>query len=221
MKGICKSEGCDRPIRARGMCQSCYRRAWADEKRDQLREQNREYYRQNAERVKERTRAYKAANPEQHRASNRAWREANKERSKEVNKAWVEANKEQFRAQQTAWRIANRERLAEERRARRQEDGDRHRAEAAAWRAANPELIRSYKARYRALQMGAKVSAADYREILERSGMVCHICKQPIESRADLHFDHVIPLSKLGPHEPDNIRPAHKFCNLSKGDRVA
>jgi len=33
----------------------------------------------------------------------------------------------------------------------------------------------------------------------------------------DLHFDHVVPLSKGGPHTTENIRPSHSTCNLKKG----
>jgi len=36
----------------------------------------------------------------------------------------------------------------------------------------------------------------------------------------DLHFDHVIPLSKGGPHTYDNIRPAHSWCNMRKGTKL-
>jgi hypothetical protein len=54
---------------------------------------------------------------------------------------------------------------------------------------------------------------------------VCHICSWPIpEAIAHYHplfgtLDHVIPLSKGGTSLPDNILPAHRFCNAYKGDR--
>lgn len=60
----------------------------------------------------------------------------------------------------------------------------------------------------------------DYQSILDRDGMWCHICNQPILERRDLHFDHVIPLAKGGPHAADNIRPSHARCNLAKGARI-
>jgi len=50
--------------------------------------------------------------------------------------------------------------------------------------------------------------------------MVCHICTEGIASLDDLHFDHVIPLSKGGPHAAENIRPSHALCNLRKGARL-
>jgi len=60
-----------------------------------------------------------------------------------------------------------------------------------------------------------------YSAILAKWGMVCHICSSEIESVDDLHFDHVIPLAKEGPHSEDNIRPSHALCNLRKGAKIA
>lgn len=50
--------------------------------------------------------------------------------------------------------------------------------------------------------------------------MVCHICTEAIASLDDLHFDHVIPLAKGGPHAAENIRPAHAICNIRKSARL-
>ena len=50
--------------------------------------------------------------------------------------------------------------------------------------------------------------------------MVCHICRGEIESARDLHFDHVIPVSRGGAHVRENILPSHKRCNLRKGNKL-
>lgn len=49
--------------------------------------------------------------------------------------------------------------------------------------------------------------------------MVCHICGQDIEPH-DLHADHVIPLSRGGPDNQENVRPSHAACNQAKGDSL-
>lgn len=59
-----------------------------------------------------------------------------------------------------------------------------------------------------------------YKDVLERDGMICHICGKKIQSRSDLHFDHVIPLSKGGLHVIENVRPAHALCNRRKAARA-
>jgi 5-methylcytosine-specific restriction endonuclease McrA len=57
--------------------------------------------------------------------------------------------------------------------------------------------------------------------VLERDGMVCHVCAGSIADLSDLHFDHVIPLARGGAHHADNIKPAHALCNLRKSDKIA
>jgi 5-methylcytosine-specific restriction endonuclease McrA len=32
-------------------------------------------------------------------------------------------------------------------------------------------------------------------------------------------MDHIVPISKGGTHTLDNVQMAHRFCNLSKGNR--
>lgn len=72
---------------------------------------------------------------------------------------------------------------------------------------------REHTRRRRYRMGGAKI---DYDAVLARDGMTCHICLHAIESRADLEFDHVIPLSKGGLHVLENVRPAHRSCNRYK-----
>ena len=66
---------------------------------------------------------------------------------------------------------------------------------------------------------GAIVNEADHKAILAEFGMVCHICGQDIASPGDLHFDHVISLTKEGPHSAENLRPSHALCNMRKGTK--
>jgi len=92
-------------------------------------------------------------------------------------------------------------------------------ARGARWVKANPEKHREKCARRRARLVAATVDRVDYQRIRERDEMLCHLCGDPVEP-ADLHFDHVVPLSRGGAHSEDNIAVAHGFCNLSKGTRL-
>jgi 5-methylcytosine-specific restriction endonuclease McrA len=62
--------------------------------------------------------------------------------------------------------------------------------------------------------------------VLREYGSACHICKAEIDltlsrtSRMGLTVDHVIPLSKGGSDELDNLRPAHWICNNRKSDKL-
>jgi 5-methylcytosine-specific restriction endonuclease McrA len=60
---------------------------------------------------------------------------------------------------------------------------------------------------------GRKVDALRYL-VLSTYGTVCHLCGgQGADSP-----DHVIPRSKGGSNALDNLRPAHRGCNIARGD---
>ena len=63
------------------------------------------------------------------------------------------------------------------------------------------------------------IEEVDYNKILERDNYMCHICNKPVEPQ-DVHFDHVVPLSKGGAHSMENVKVAHSACNLRKGNKV-
>lgn len=88
------------------------------------------------------------------------------------------------------------------------------------WYANNPEKAREQSRRYHLRKSDATVEKVSYPAILERDGMVCHICGDDIPSMSDLHFDHVMPLSKGGAHSYDNIKPSHASCNMRKGAKI-
>jgi hypothetical protein len=61
------------------------------------------------------------------------------------------------------------------------------------------------------------IPAAVRSRVLKTHGRICHLCGKPIESEADLHIDHVIPWAQGGTTHDENLRPAHRRCNLLKG----
>ena len=88
------------------------------------------------------------------------------------------------------------------------------------WRRRNAEkwALRNRENQRRRRRVDGK--PVDFAAILAEHGMFCHICWMVIADLSDLHFDHVVPLSRGGTHTPDNIRPAHAVCNLRKGARL-
>ncbi|NRQ35984.1 HNH endonuclease [Nonomuraea sp. NN258] len=153
----------------------------------------------------------------------------NGERERANFKAWRERNIEHERQRWIAWHAANRDALATHKRELYAADPEGDRNRVAEWRKRNPGSHRRWReanpekwallnrANQRRRRSGDKV---DYSKILERDGWVCHICGYPIDGLDDLHFDHVIPLIKGGPHSLTNIRPAHAKCNLRKGAKL-
>jgi len=142
--------------------------------------------------------------------------------------AYWERNKDQFAANTRRWITANPEKAREQRRRSmvkwRAMNPEAAKAKMSEWIAANPqrwtELTRAYGGRRRARKAATQTGPVDLALILLRDGMVCHICSGVIESMADLHFDHVIPLAKGGPHTMENIAPSHAQCNMHKGSSL-
>lgn len=56
--------------------------------------------------------------------------------------------------------------------------------------------------------------------VLERDGRVCGICTSPIPEDEILHIDHILPVSRGGTNDPENLQVAHAVCNMRKGARV-
>lgn len=154
----------------------------------------------------------------------------NKTRENATNKAYREANPEYWKSRWQEFYEANSDDLRAKRHDAYWSDPDKHRAYASdyrkrnpgssdAWRKASPDLW-AMRNRENQRRRRNSDSPVDYAAILERDGMVCHICGDAIPSLDVLHFDHVIPLSKGGPHSADNIKPSHASCNLTKGARI-
>lgn len=57
--------------------------------------------------------------------------------------------------------------------------------------------------------------------LLEDYGGKCGICGQHLpENKSLIHVDHIIPVSKGGADDYENLQPAHAVCNLRKGNRA-
>lgn len=54
--------------------------------------------------------------------------------------------------------------------------------------------------------------------IIERDGLVCGLCGDPVEER-DVHIDHVRPVLIGGRNDDDNLRVTHSECNLRRPRR--
>lgn len=74
---------------------------------------------------------------------------------------------------------------------------------------------------------GGALVARMRRLVIETYGTTCWLCHQPIDITLPashprgLTLDHVLPRSRGGSHTIDNLRPAHRRCNLSRGANLA
>jgi hypothetical protein len=57
------------------------------------------------------------------------------------------------------------------------------------------------------------------RLVIRRDGYVCALCGGKV-APDELDIDHVVPRSKGGSDEPENLQVAHRLCNQRKGNRI-
>jgi len=87
------------------------------------------------------------------------------------------------------------------------------------YREAESILARREQARRRRERiLDSLVSLIDRGAIYRRDRGRCWICGRLVP-RKKMTLDHVVALIKGGEHVPDNLRVAHRICNLLKGPR--
>jgi 5-methylcytosine-specific restriction endonuclease McrA len=124
--------------------------------------------------------------------SQRAYQQRNKSKRRAKQKEWVEKNRDKVRA--TARRYIK-----------------NHKA-----------LHAARGAKRRALKRQSTVNLSQITEWMEsvhaKKFATCYWCQLSIASSL-VHFDHIVPLSKGGPHTIENLCVSCEHCNLSKKDR--
>lgn len=131
-------------------------------------------------------------------------------------KKWRESNLEKKRSKDRAWREANKDKS---------NDATRK------WRQSNPDKTLERKRRRKAARLGNGFEVYSDKQVIEKYGMLCHLCLEPINFLAPrkagligwqrgFQVDHVLPLSKGGPDTLDNVRPSHGLCNMKKSDSI-
>lgn len=176
----------------RGDCKGCKQKQASD-----FRVENPGYDKRRYEKTRDRqlelSRKWYQENKEHVAAYNKKYKEENIEAVREKNRRWEEKNKEKRRKQQREWTENNRERY-------------------------NAKM-RKMNAKRDAIKRGATTAEKFGREdVLEKWGTDCHICDELVDLE-DWHMEHVVPLSKGGPHTLENVKPAHPICNLQKGTK--
>lgn len=204
-KSTCSIDGCEEPHYGRTFCVKHY-------KADHYQRNKAKYIAMRAVYIEEHTEEIKTYMADYYRAHSdllkdraRVWREQNPEIKRRNDAAWVERNLAYKKARD---------------RRRWNSDPERNKRIHHAWYLQNKPVAKEAWHRRRAMKIANGYERVDLEALLAEHGMFCHICKTPIATRSDLHFDHVIPLSKGGPHYAANIRPAHAKCNLSKGSKI-
>jgi hypothetical protein len=186
--------------------------------RDREENRNRRYYLANRERILKRCREYRQENLEKKRESNRLYYLRNKEtiaaktklpNARESQKRYRENNKETLRDRHRKWREKNRQHLRAYKRLR---------------RANNPHLVLINRMRCRtwgALRRGLSQKSGKTLALIGCSAteLVGWIESQFSEGMcweriAEIHVDHIIPLSAFDLNDEEQQRAAFHYTNL-------
>lgn len=139
--------------------------------------------------------------------------EKRRESARRASRRWAAANREKRREYMRRWKSVNREKILEDNRRWKAANPEKACVAVRRWAAANPEKRREHHRRRRARKLNTTVE--HFREP-DCTG-VCYLCGEKDLTRAQMHLDHVVPLSRGGSHTPDNVAWACAPCNLSKG----
>lgn len=126
------------------------------------------------------------------------------EECRALKRVYYAANRETVKARTSLYYIEHREERCEQ---------------VSRWSKANPAKDKERHHRRRARKAGCVVSSADLRLVVEKAGGLCQVCGILIPEGLR-HIDHIIPLSKGGPHAQENLQLLCRTCNCRKGARL-
>ncbi len=152
---------------------------------------------------------YRKQNAEKARLRTAAWREAHPLAATEAGRKRYALKKDEYVAASKARRLA---------------DPETSRAATRASAKRHPERGQACKQRRRAREAAAPGThtGADRVAVFECYGYRCAHCAEDLLRlpRAQRHIDHVVPISRGGSNCISNLQPLCGRCNCSKGDRL-
>lgn len=75
------------------------------------------------------------------------------------------------------------------------------------------------RSKRRATRVGVEVGNVARAWIIERDESTCYLCGKVCD-RSEIHIDHIVPISKGGPHIESNLAVTCRTCNIAKRDTL-
>jgi len=154
---------------------------------------------------------------------NKKWRLANKERNKENHKKWDTAHRKQNNERAKKYREKHKEQIAKYQKDRREdnkhyyqqyEEGRKY----LSWRIAQRRYHGACR-RVRKLNADGFHTIGEWELLKKQYSYICPSCGRK-EPNIRLSEDHIIPLSKGGCDDIENIQPLCRDCNSRKHTKV-
>lgn len=175
-------------------CQKSYSRKWNEQNRERHLANKRRSWERNKERINAKRRAER---DEYVLGRERKWRAANADKLKQQNREYRAANPERVKEWRSRW-------------------SEKHGSE---WRRQHYLANRAWYLARNHIQRRRDGRAIDeladaIHELLEQPCAYCGTTEEEIE------IDHIVPLSRGGTNDPENLAPACRPCNRSKWNRL-
>lgn len=134
------------------------------------------------------------------------YRSENKEARSEYSRKWWLENKKKKSAIHKKYRLRNKEKVI---------------LAIKKWQKANPEKVRENWLRKRGYGIVKKgiINKVITENILKYGSIVCEKCKEKCPD--NFHIDHIMPISKGGPNNYNNLQILCAHCNCSKHVDIA
>ena len=170
-----------------------WNRRWSIKSSEHLREYRRNYYQKNREKIIEKSMARYRSNPSESNKKSAERARKNPIKTREKFSKYRKENRIKILANQLEWRNRNRGKWV------------------------------YFSSRRRAVIRNSTVNPAGISEWMQRmrslSFVKCYYCRRLFHA-CEIHFDHVIPISRGGPHSIENLCVSCPGCNLSKGPNL-
>lgn len=200
-------------------------------RKQKAKEAARSSYLKHKNRVLERSRNRYLENKQKRIEQGMFWRKSNPEASGEIYKRYRLKHRDEQRERCREWEKKNKDNPYQIERKKKYRQGQWFKKKAArplkppvdlvAKLAHNRLINRINASKRRALKRQSAINLRGIskwmRSVKSQKAIVCYYCNQSIQMNS-VHFDHIVPLSKGGPHSVENLCVACAQCNLSKHD---
>lgn len=125
----------------------------------------------------------------------------------ELQRAWTARTSERRKPEKAAYYQLHREEIRERARSRYAEEYPN-----------NPSkyLVKYHKRRAILNDNGGSYTEEEWQELCAKYGNMCLWCERKVK----LTVDHIIPISRGGTNDIDNLQPLCRSCNCRKSDRI-
>lgn len=172
---------------------------WNKNNTKRKKDYDRQYYQNNKEKILDNGKRWRVNNTVKKQNYDKEYRRNNKEAIKLIRKRWIENNPEKMQAI-------------------RDKSNKRQKTKKSQWAKENRDKMNATKHKRRAREIGngGNFTTQEWAELCNKHDNKCLCCKK----RKKLTIDHIVPISKGGTSNIENIQPLCKSCNSKKGVKI-